>query len=175
MRKIFLLLLIGFLHNSVFSQGIYNYNITTVQDSVIHLSDLQGKQLLIVNTSLSGSRISQYRQLDTLYRQYKNDGLVVIAVPTKDFDNTITGNEQLLALYNELHLSYIMTKLMTVKDNGQAPLYNWLTHEVNNGVMDAPVTGDFFKLLIDPSGAFKGVFSGRVTPLEPLLVNGIKN
>jgi glutathione peroxidase-family protein len=100
---------------------------------------------------------------------------VIIAIPTKDFDSSIVDNSQLLALYNSLHLNYIMSKLMAVKENLQDPLYTWLTHEVNNGVMDAPVNGDFFKILIDPQGKFKGVLSGRVTPLEPLLLGSLKN
>lgn len=174
MRKIFLITIIFLMHdNSLFGQGIYDYDITTVQDSVIHLSSFRGKQLLIVNTSLTGSRIHQYAELETLSKLYKDSDLVIIAIPTNVFDNTLTDNNELITLYNNLHLQYPMSKMMDIKGNNQSDLYKWLTKLANNKVMDAPVSGDFYKYLINSKGKLKGVFSGAVSPLETLLLNAL--
>lgn len=176
MGKCLLPVLLILLQNTSYSQDreIYSYDVTTVQDSVIHLSSLQGKQLLIVNTSLSGSRVNQYAELETLSNLYKDSGLIIIAIPTGAFDSSLINNDQMLRLYNRLQLSYIMSTMMNVKeDNDQGDLYNWLTKKRNNGIMDAPVSGDFYKYLIDSEGRLKGVFSGMVRPLEALLLNAL--
>ncbi len=155
------------------AQNIYAFSITTVKDSVVNLSSYQGKQILIVNTSLSGSRVGQYRQLDSLQQRFKDSGLIIIAIATKAFDNTLTNNNQLLALYNNLNLSYPLSKMMKVNGAQPDPLYEWLTKKIKNGLVDAPVAGDFSKYLIDGYGNFKGVFSGRLEPTHSIVVDAL--
>ena len=173
MRKYFLLFLFVSMTSSGFSQGIYNYSITNLNDSIIHLSSYQGKELLIVNTSLTDTLFNQYSQLNILSQLYKDSNVVIIAIGSNSFDSSLTSNTQLSALYNNLHLNYIMSKIMTVDGENADPLYQWLTQKSKNGVADVPSLGDYFKFLIDVNGNLKGWFSGRVLPMSPVIADAI--
>lgn len=174
MQKIYLIIILFFLINTSFSQDIYNYNVVTLNDSIIHLSSYADKEVLIVNSSLSGKRTDQYLELENLKKQFAGNDLIIIVFPTQDFDSIPFSNSQVATLYDSLHLSYVMAKTISVKGSNQSDLYQWLTQSSKNGVIDSSVKGDFFKFLIDKSGHLKGVFSGKVKPLDTLLLNALK-
>lgn len=53
----------------------------------------QRKVIMIVNTAGRCAYTDQYELLDKLYRQYKDDGLVVLGFPSNDFGQQQPGNE----------------------------------------------------------------------------------
>jgi glutathione peroxidase len=44
------------------------------------------------------------------------------------------------------------------------PLYTWLTTKKENGVMDAPVTWNFQKFMINEDGSLEGMVKPGVDP-----------
>ena len=72
--------------NPSMANNAYDYNFTSInEEDVINLSDYKGKTIVVVNTASLCGFTYQYEGLQSLYSKYKNDGLVVIGVPSNQF------------------------------------------------------------------------------------------
>ncbi|MGA1323358.1 MAG: glutathione peroxidase, partial [Burkholderiaceae bacterium] len=59
------------------------------------LCEFQGKVVLVVNTASYCGFTQQYEGLETLYRNYKDQGLVVLGFPSNDFSQEPGSNQQI--------------------------------------------------------------------------------
>lgn len=73
---------------------IYNFTMKTIDGNDQGLSDFKGKEILIVNTASLCGHTPQYRSLETLYKQYKTQGFVVLAFPENNFKNQEPGTNE---------------------------------------------------------------------------------
>ena len=74
------------------STSIYDFNVPTSSGDDQSLQDYRGKVLLIVNTASKCGFTPQYEGLQTLYDQYHEKGLVVIAMPCNQFGKQEPGS-----------------------------------------------------------------------------------
>ena len=63
-------------------------------------------------------------------------------------------------------VTFPMAAKVSVKGDDTAPIYSWLTQKVKNGVLDATITWNFNKFLIDENGHMLAYFPSKVTPLS---------
>jgi glutathione peroxidase len=169
MSKLLLLL------SAVYTMGIYSFDLTGTDGNTIHLNDFKGKKILFVTIATSGSKLQQCGQLESLYQKYK-DSLVVIAVPSNSFGNETRTDAQIDSfLQDHFHIHYLVATKTNVAGTQQSPLFAWLTHEEQNGVMSNTLRGDFYKFLIDESGNLRGVFSPSVDPMSEELQSALHN
>ena len=68
-------------------KSAYQFNFKSLYGDPIPLSQYKGKVVLVVNTASKCGYTPQYKELQQLYQQYKDDGLVVIGVPSPDFSD----------------------------------------------------------------------------------------
>ena len=157
--------------------SIYNFHFKSLSnDSMISMSQYQGKKMLLVNmASESPFAAVQIPQLEQLYQQYK-DSLVVIGFFSNDFSNEPREDNVLrLLMTNTYHSTFPASVRISVKDSTGTTdaLYNWLQHKSENGMMDVKVKRDFQKYLVEKDGTLVGVFSGKVNPMDPQIINAI--
>src|SRR5436305_972758 len=124
-------LFICFLLTSIFLDSIYNFSVVDHTGNTINLNQFSGKKILFVNTASGGQYAEQYSSLETLYQKYK-DSLVIIATPSNSFGHE-TGNIQ--QIINQYNIHFIVTDTQSVIGNNQAPIYEWLTQVIKNGIM----------------------------------------
>src|SRR6056297_280025 len=60
----------------------------------LKLSDWAGQPILVVNTASRCGFTNQYADLQTLYDRYRDRGLVVLAVPSDDFNQELDSNAE---------------------------------------------------------------------------------
>ena len=65
----------------------YNFEIKTIDGVEFDLSTLKGKKLLIVNVASKCGLTPQYKQLEDLYQEHKNQNFEILAFPSSDFAN----------------------------------------------------------------------------------------
>ena len=73
----------------------YDYEFTGIDGNQIKLSDYKNKVIIVVNVASRCGYTPQYEDLQSLYNKYKNDGLVVIGVPTNNFKQEPGSNKQI--------------------------------------------------------------------------------
>src|SRR5690554_6738043 len=77
--------------------NVYQFEEKSISGDVIPLSSYEGKVLLIVNTASECGHTPQYKGLQELYENYKDDGLVVLGFPANNFGGQEPGSDEQIA------------------------------------------------------------------------------
>ena len=178
MLNLFLILCCTFWvsHNAQAQQAvptIYNFTMKTIDGNDQSLADFKGKAVLIVNTASLCGHTPQYRSLETLYKQYKDQGFMVLAFPENNFKNQEPGTDKDIEKFCDLkyHVTFPLFSKISVKGDDIAPLYQYLTTQSG---FNGPITWNFNKFLINPEGQVVARFDSKIDPLDPQVVEEIK-
>ena len=137
------------------------------------LSDYSDKTLLIVNTASFCGFTQQYSGLQALWERYKNKGLVIIGVPSKDFGGQEYDNPNDIANFCEVNfnIDFPLTMPVSIIRNNPHQFFTWVSKERGR---DALPKWNFYKYLINKSGDLVKVFPSSTEPLAPNLINLIE-
>lgn len=124
------------------------------------LCEFQGKVVLVVNTASFCGFTQQYEGLEALYRNYKDQGLVVLGFPSNDFGNQEPGSNQQIAEFcsNTFSIRFPMFAKTKVRGPGANPLFAELAR-----LAEAP-GWNFHKYLIGRDGRLVSSYSSAVSP-----------
>lgn len=177
--RIYATLLLAVMGIAAFAQPVksfYSFKTTTIDGKPFDLSSLKGKKVLVVNTASQCGNTPQYAKLQALYDQYKSKGFVVIGFPANNFGGQEPGtNKEIQAYCTENYkVTFPMMEKISVKGADMDPIYKWLTSKEENGVMDAGVTWNFQKFMIDEKGKLVGMVAPKESPQIDKIVNWIK-
>ena len=135
------------------TNSIYDYSVPNSAGEEISLQDYQGKVMLIVNTASKCGFTSQYSGLQELYDQFKDQGLVVIALPCNQFGGQEPGSNAEVQEFCQLNygLSFPVMGKIEVNGDGQHPLYSFLKSQAG-GLLNDNIKWNFTKFLVDREG-----------------------
>lgn len=134
----------------------------------IDLSSLLGKKVLIVNTASNCGYTGQYAELQTLHEKM-GDKLAIIAFPSNDFKEQEKGNDADIASFCQLNYGVtfpLAKKSVVLKNEGQEPVFKWLSSKEANGWCNHYPDWNFSKYIIDEQGMLTHYFGPSVSPLE---------
>ncbi len=173
MRKLLgtLLLLTASLATATDS-GLLDQNFRKLaSDEVVNLADTYaGKVILVVNTASKCGNTPQYEGLEKLYREYGEQGLVVLGFPSNDFFGQEPGTEEQIQEFCRLTYSikFPMFEKVTVKKGKAHPFYDELARA--SGTYPS---WNFHKYLIGRDGKLIAEFSPRTQPYDDGLLEAI--
>lgn len=150
------------------------YSFTALRGKeILSLADFKGKVILIVNTASRCGFTSQYKELEALYLRYKDQGLVIIGVPSNDFAKQEPGNDEEIASFCEVNygVSFPMTSKEHVIGKKAHPFYQWARKDL--GFLAGP-KWNFHKYLLDKQGNLVDYFYSNISPTSPKLVKEIE-
>ncbi|MGL5015012.1 MAG: glutathione peroxidase [Bacteroidales bacterium] len=156
---------------------IYDFKIENIDGEMFDFSRLKGKKVLIVNVASYCGLTPQYDKLQQLYDEYKDHNFEIIAFPANNFGEQEPGSNKDIKEFcsTNFHITFpVMAKISVTGDN-IAPIYEWLTHKKENGVMDAEVTWNFQKFLISEKGELIKTVDPRTDPKDREIVQWIRN
>lgn len=151
----------------VFITSIYDFKVEGLEGQKISLEDYKGKKMLIVNTASKCGFTPQYKDLELLYKTYK-DKLVVIGFPANNFMKQEPGSNAEIKEFCERNygVSFPMSAKVSVKGDNVDPLFKFLNDEAEQiGVKD-PIKWNFTKFLVDENGKLIAVFPSKVNPMS---------
>lgn len=172
------LFLLGFhLLASGQQQTFHDFTVLDIDDREINLNTFKGKKILVVNVASECGNTPQYGSLEKLYHDYGPDKFVVIGFPANNFGEQEPGTNKQIKAFCDLHfhVTFPMMSKISVKGKDIAPIYKWLTSKMENGVMDAPVTWNFQKFMIDEEGKLVGMLEPDTDPIHPKITQWLEN
>jgi len=149
---------------------IYDCSLVAFDGKEVALSTFKGKVLLIVNLASQSIFKEQIPLLEELEKTYKDQGFVVIGVPSNDFGAQEPGTDaEVQKTYtNEFHVSFPVFARASVRGKDQAALYGFLTSD-KKGSTGGEVHWSFTKFIVDRSGKVVVRFEPHVAPNSPEL------
>jgi glutathione peroxidase len=155
---------------------IYQFTMKSLTGQDIPLSTYKGKVVLIVNTASKCGLTPQYKDIEALYEKYKDKGLVVLGFPANDFLRQEPGSDSEIGEFCQKNygVSFPMFSKIEVTGSTKHPLYKYLTEKNENGVVDAAVTCNFQKFLIDKNGHIVTYFKPKTEVTEPTVIKAIE-
>ena len=71
----------------------FSFKFESIEGNPMPLSDYEGKALHVVNTASQCGFTPQYEGLQSVWEEYKDQGLVVIGIPSNNFGSQEPGQE----------------------------------------------------------------------------------
>lgn len=157
-------------------QNIYQFKVTDLSGKEFDFASLKGKKVMIVNTASKCGLTPQYKDLQTIYDQYKDKNLVIIGFPANNFAEQEPGSNEEIATFCERNygVTFPMMDKISVKGDDMAPIYQFLTQKDKNGVQDSEVEWNFQKYLLNENGELVKVIAPRTLPTDKEIVDWIK-
>ncbi|MCP8467281.1 glutathione peroxidase [Pseudomonas sp. ZM23] len=148
------------------SDALLNIPVTTIKGEQKTLADFGGKALLVVNTASQCGFTPQYKGLESLWRAYKDKGLVVLGFPCNQFGKQEPGNEGEISQFCELNfgVSFPLFKKIDVNGAGAHPLYVQLKKRAPGLLGSQGIKWNFTKFLIGKDGKVVKRFAPTTKP-----------
>lgn len=144
--------------SSSMPNSLFDFTMETLDGQQQPLSAYEGKLILIVNTASRCGLTPQYEDLQALYDQYQDQGLVILGFPANNFLNQEPGSNEDIAEFCQKNygVSFPMFAKISVKGDDRHPLYAFL--EAQTG--ETP-SWNFHKFLVHPNGTEIRPFAPR--------------
>ncbi len=157
-------------------ETIYQFKVKDLYEKEFDFSSLKGKKIMVVNTASECGLTPQYKELQQLYDQNKDQNFVIIGFPANNFGSQEPGSDKEIASFCEKNygVTFPMMSKISVKGSDMHPVYKFLTQKEKNGLDDSNVQWNFQKYLIDENGHLARAFSPQTSPLDGDIVSWIK-
>lgn len=169
MWRIFILS--GFiLLGSMVRAGLLDESFASIEGGTLSLRDWKGQPVLVVNTASQCAFTRQYEGLQALYDRYRDRGLVVLAVPSDDFNQELDSASEVkdfCALNYDLDLP--MTDITAVTGASAHPFYRQVRAETG-----FEPKWNFNKVLIGADGRIVQTWGSTVRPGSRIILRAIE-
>ena len=156
-----------------YEKNFFDLNIEGISGEKINFSEFKNKTVLVVNTASYCGFTKQYEELQVLWDKYKNQGLVVLAVPSNSFNQEKNNNSEVKKFCEvNFNITFPLTAITEVKGNNAHEIYKWA--KANYGSSAVP-KWNFYKILINKEGKIEDTFSSLTKPLSKKIINKIES
>ncbi|WP_300365560.1 glutathione peroxidase [Brachyspira sp.] len=133
--------------------NIYDYNVKDIKGNDISLSKYKGKLLLIVNTATRCGFTNQYKDLEYIYKKYKDQGFEILDFPCNQFLNQAPETNEEIDSFCKLKYNTTFDRFQKiyVKGKGIEALYSYLINN-SNYFLNKNIKWNFTKFLINREG-----------------------
>ncbi|WP_299592211.1 glutathione peroxidase [uncultured Tateyamaria sp.] len=142
----------------------------SIDGGVIDMSAWDGQPVLVVNTASQCAYTGQYEALQALYDTYRDEGLVVLAVPSDAFRQELDSADEVRTFCEmAFGLDMPMTDILPLKGDNAHPFYRTLRDQA--GFVPR---WNFNKVLIGADGAVLGTWGARTAPMSRDITNAVE-
>ena len=134
--------------------NIYDFSVINAAGERQSLADYRGQVILIVNVASQCGFTAQYADLQRLYAQYREQGLLILGFPCDQFGGQEPGSNAEIAQFCQLNfgVEFPVFAKIEVKGPNAAPLFNYLTQQRRGFLGSRQIKWNFTKFVIDRKG-----------------------
>ena len=170
-----IIIMFSFLKNSMSenSKTFYDFKINSINGEELNLSIFNDKTILIVNVASKCGFTKQYDDLQKLYDDYKEKGLVIIGIPSNQFGGQEPGSDAEIKNFCEtnFNINFPMTSKYDVKGNNAHPIYIWAKETFGKSTVPK---WNFHKILINKNGKVEDTFASFTGPLSNKIIKKLE-
>lgn len=105
----------------------WDFSFPDIDGGQLKLASFRGKALLVVNTASFCGFTYQYEALEALHKERAGTGLVVIGVPSQDFDQESDSNAKVKTFCETTFgVQFPLAGISHVRGEDAAPFYRWV-------------------------------------------------
>lgn len=156
---------------------IYHYKVEDINGNTFDFSNYKGYKIMIVNTASKCGLTPQYKELEELYKKYKDQKFIIVGFPANNFGQQEPGTNEEIGVFcsKNYGVSFPMMSKISVKGDTMCEVYQYLTQKSKNGLQNSDVEWNFQKYLINENGELEKVISPQTTPLNAEIINWVEN
>ncbi len=151
-------------------KSLHDFTVKSIDRKDYDLAQLKGKKVLVVNTASKCGLTPQYKELEALYKKYKDQNFVIIGFPANNFLSQEPGSNEEIKEFCQLNygVSFPMMAKISVRGKDIHPLYKWLTESTQSEVL-----WNFQKYLIDEEGKIVDFLHPKKSPMDQKIIDFI--
>ena len=155
------------------SKTFYDFKINSINGEELNLSIFKDKTILLVNVASKCGFTKQYDDLQKLYDDYKEKGLVVIGIPSNQFGSQEPDSEAEIKNFCEtnFNINFPMTSKYEVKGDNAHPIYIWAKETYGKSTVPK---WNFHKILINKNGKVEDTFVSFTGPLSNKIIKKLE-
>lgn len=144
---------------------IYDFTAIKANGEEVSLSTYEGQPMIIVNTASKCGFTPQFKELQELFEEYKDQGLVILGFPCGQFNEQEFNdvNETMEFCQVNYGVTFPMFQKIDVKGPDAHPLFQFLVAE-KKGFLFEDIKWNFTKFLVDPDGQVVKRYSPQTSP-----------
>ncbi len=120
-----------------YEKVFFDFKIDSISGEEIDFQKYRNKVILLVNTASYCGFTPQYDNLQKLWDKYKNDGLVVLGIPSNTFNQEKKVNEEVKKFCEvNFNINFPMSEITEVKGDNAHAIFKWA--ELNYGKSAKP-------------------------------------
>jgi len=157
--------------------SVHDFTVRTIDGNELALASLAGKVLLVVNVASECGLTPQYEALEALYREKRDEGLVVLGFPCNQFGAQEPGTEAEIASFcsKNYGVTFPLFAKIDVNGDARAPLYAYLTSLAVGPEGAGDLKWNFGKFLVNKDGSVRARFAPTVKPTNAALRTAIED
>lgn len=132
--------------------SVYDFEVKKPNGDTLSLNEYKGQPLIIVNTASKCGFASQFGDLQALYEEYSDKGLMILGFPSdqfkQEFDDADKTTEFCQINYG---VTFPMLAKVDVNGDNAEPLFEHLVSE-KQGMLSNKIKWNFTKFLVDRHG-----------------------
>ncbi len=149
----------------------YDFKINSINGEVIDFNDYRNKVVLLVNTASYCGFTKQYNDLQKLWDDYKDKGLIVLAVPSNTFNQEKSSDDEVKKFCEvNFNINFPISTITDVKGDKSHEIFKWA--KKNYGKSAVP-KWNFYKILINKDGKIENTYTSLTKPTSKKITTKI--
>ena len=159
--------------NAEYEKIFYDFKINSISGDTIDLSDFKGKPVLVVNTASYCGFTKQYDDMQKLWENYREKGLVVLGIPSNSFNQEKNNNNEVKEFCEtNFNINFPIAEITNVKGDNAHEIYKWA--KSNYGKSAVP-KWNFYKILINTEGKIEDTYASLTSPTSKKITKKIES
>lgn len=143
-----------------------DFDVETIDGKQVNLKQFPAKAYLIVNTASRCMYTAQYAGLESLYQEFKEQGLLVLGFPCNQFGAQEPGENLAIGEFCQRNYGVNFPVFAKTEVNGDNthPLFQYLKRDAPGILGSQSIKWNFTKFLVDSKGKVIHRFAPQTQP-----------